>query len=62
MKVLVMTSDGGIVYDEADDNTKDFLEDWPTICNVHVHHYTNNKIKHHKFSIICYKQDHELLM
>lgn len=27
MKVLVMTSDGGIVYDEADDNTKDFLED-----------------------------------
>lgn len=55
MKVLVMTSDGGIVYDEADDNTKDFLEDWPTICNVHVHHYRNNEIKCHKFSIMHLK-------
>lgn len=54
MKVFVMTFDEGIVYDEADDNTKDFLEDWPTICNVnvHVHHNRNNEIKHHKFSIM----------
>lgn len=50
-----MTSDGGIVYDEADDNTKDFLEDWPSICNEYVHHYRNNEIKCHKFSIMHLK-------
>lgn len=55
MKVFVMTFDEGIVYDEVDDNTKDFLEDWPTICNVHVHHNRNNEIKHHKFSLMRWK-------
>lgn len=55
MKVFVMIFDGGIVYDEVDDNIKDFFEDWFIICNVYVYYYRNNEIKCYKFLIMYLK-------
>lgn len=52
MRVFVMIFDGGIVYDEVDDNIKDFFEDWFIICNVYVYYYRNNEIKRYKFLIM----------
>lgn len=55
MKVFVMIFDGGIVYDEVDDNIKDFFEDWFLICNEYVYYYRNNEIKCYKFLIMYLK-------
>lgn len=55
MKVFVMIFDGGILYDEVDDNIKDFFEDWFIICNEYVYkYYRNIEIKYYKFLIMCY--------